>query len=366
MLRPTWAEIDLGAIRANVSTLADRVAPASLMAVVKADGYGHGAAPVARAALDAGATSLAVALVEEGLALRDAAIRAPILVLSEAPPDAADAAVGGDLDLTVAAPAVVDAISRIRGERHARVHLKIDTGMHRMGCEPAAAVGLGQQIIGHGLDFEGVWSHLAIADDPASPATSEQLARFEQVIGELRTAGLTWRSTHIANSAGGIAHPATRFDTVRCGIAIYGVAPSRDIEGDVPLRPALSLHSRVSAVRSVGAGESVSYGGLWTATRPTRMATVPIGYADGVRRELGLVGAEVLVRGTRCAIRGVVTMDQLMIEVPDDVTTDDEVVLLGAQGGETIGAWDWADRLGTIAYEVLTGIGPRVPRRYRA
>jgi alanine racemase len=364
LLRPTWADVDLGAIRANVAVLADRVAPASVMAVVKADGYGHGAASVGRAAIEGGAGALAVALVEEGLALRDAGIDVPVLVLAEAEPSALDAAIAARLDLTVASLHAVDAIGDARDGRAVRVHVKVDTGMHRMGCDPAAIVSIARRVVERGVELHGVWSHLANADDPKSEVTAAQLARFEAALDELRATGCTWTSTHLANSAGAIAHPATRFDLVRCGIAIYGVEPARDLAGAVDLRPAMSLHSRISALRTVAAGEAVSYGGHWTATRSTAIATVPIGYADGVPRALGLTGGEVLVRGARRPIRGVVTMDQLMIEVVDDCAIGDEVVLLGEQGNETITAWDWADRVGQIAYEVLTGIGARVARRY--
>ncbi len=364
MLRPTWAEVDLGAIRANTTVLVEHIAPAALMAVVKADGYGHGAATVARAVLDAGATSLAVALVEEGLALRDAGIDAPILVLSEVPADGCEAAIDAELDLTVTTRDGIANIVRLSSARQPRLHLKIDTGMHRVGCAPSDAVGLALELVSNGLELVGVWSHLATADDPKSSSTEHQITLFSETLEQLRAAGIEWDSTHIANSAGGLAHSASRFDIVRCGITLYGAAPSRDLEGLVALQPAMSLHSRISAVRDIDAGEAVSYGGRWTATSKTRIATVPIGYADGVPRRLGLVGGRVLVGGSMCNIRGVVTMDQLMIEVPDDVALGDEVVLLGSQGSESITAWDWADKLDTIAYEVLCGIGPRVPRRY--
>jgi alanine racemase len=363
-LRPTWAEVDLGAIRANTAAVQTRAEPAALMAVVKADGYGHGAGPVAAAALEAGATSLAVALVEEGVALRARGVRSPILVFAEADVDSVADALAADLELMVASPGAIAAIARSAG-RGPRVHLKIDTGMHRAGAEIAHVVDLARQIDDAGLTLAGVWSHLATADEPEHPWSATQLDRLEQALTDLRAAGVSWERTHVANSAGALFHPRARFDVVRVGISLYGVAPNPGFDPGVELRPVLSLHSRVVSVRSIEPGESVSYGAHWTSAEATRIATVPIGYADGVPRRLGLVGGEVLVRGRRRPIRGVVTMDQLMIEVDDSVAVGDAVVLLGTQGRETIGAWDWAGPLDTIAYEILTGIGPRVPRRYR-
>ena len=369
MLRPTWAEVDLGAIRANVALLARLVAPARVTAVVKADGYGHGASSVARAALDGGAHGLAVALVEEGLALRDAGIVAPVLVLSDSPPDALDAALDARLDLTVASSGALEAVVAAAGGTHGvhappRLHLKVDTGMHRIGCEPGELVPIARRAVAASLGVHAVWSHLACADDLASPATDQQLGRFTDALDELRAAGVAWTTTHLANSAAAIAHPRTRFDEVRCGIAIYGVPPAPGVGDDAGLHPVLSLHSRVSALRTVPAGDGVSYGARWVAPRPTTIATVPIGYADGVPRLLGVGGGAVLVRGRPRPVRGAVTMDQLMIEVDDDVAIGDEVVLLGRQGDASVTAWDWAAAVGAIAYDMLTGIGARVPRRY--
>ncbi len=358
MTRPTWAEVDLAAVRANVAALRDLVAPAELIAVVKADGYGHGAAGVARAALAAGAASLAVATADEALALRDVGVDVRILVLSDLTQDAIDEVARHDLDLTVSTRESIDAAVKA-GIR--RLHLKVDTGMHRVGCEPAEAVELARRC---GASLVGVWSHLAEADDATSPATDRQLERFDRVMAELGEAQIRPPLVHLANSAGAIAHPRARRDAVRCGIAIYGIDPAPALAGRVALRPALSLHSRVRALRAIEAGEAVSYGGRWRAADATRLATIPIGYADGVPRRLGLAGGEVLIRGRRCPIRGVVTMDQAMVEVGEDVALDDEVVLIGAQGDEHVDAWEWATALDTIAYEIVTGIGPRVPRRY--
>jgi alanine racemase len=373
--RPTVAVVDLDAIAGNVAALVAHVAPAALWAVVKADGYGHGAVPVARTALRAGAAGLCVALVEEGAALRAAGIEAPVLVLSEPHPSAFAEAVRLGLTLTVDRGSSLAALAGTG----ARVHLKLDTGMHRVGAPPDDAVTLARAAIDAGCRLEGVFSHLATADDPDCPFPAEQEARFDAALAALTAAGIEVPLVHLANSAGAIRLASTRRSLVRCGIAVYGLAPAPAMEGAVAalgLRPALSLHSRVSALRIVRAGAGVSYGLRWRAPVDTVVATVPIGYADGVPRRLSATGGEVLVGGRRRPIVGVVTMDQLMVACgpagagtpvagSDPVAVGDEVVLLGAQGDERIGAEEWAQRLGTIAYEIVCGIGARVPRSYR-
>jgi alanine racemase len=355
--RWAWAEVDLGAIAHNVAALRSVAAPAALWAVVKADAYGHGALPAARTALEAGAEALCVALVDEGRALRAAGIDAPILVLSEQPPEQAAVAVAAGLQLTVSSPAGV------RAARGAAMHLKVDTGMHRAGCAPEDAVALARSI---GPDLAGVSTHLACADDPASPVSARQLACFADVLFALRAAGIDAGVVHVANSAGLLAHPAARYDAVRAGIAVYGASPGRGIAHLCrELRPALRLVARVSAVRHVGAGEGISYGHRYRTTAPTTTATVPIGYADGVPRRLGLAGGELLVGGRRRPIAGVVTMDQLVLDCGSaPVAVGDEVVLIGRQGDEEITVEEWAERLETITYEVTCGISGRVPRRW--
>jgi alanine racemase len=215
------------------------------------------------------------------------------------------------------------------------------------------------------LELGGVWTHLAVADDPDAPETDEQLTLYEQVLASLVEAGIDPGIRHAANSGGVLAHPRSRYDLVRPGIALYGIAPSPDVAGLVELEPALSLTARVSFVKSVSAGDRVSYGLRHTFDHDTTVATVPIGYADGVARRLGLVGGAVLIGGCRRPIVGVVTMDQLMVDCGDrdgDVRVGDEVVLLGRQGDEFIGAGEWADLLGAIPYEIVCGFGPRLPR----
>ncbi|MFL6242396.1 MAG: alanine racemase [Acidimicrobiia bacterium] len=368
--RPVWAEIDLDAVRANVRTLAGVASPASLMAVVKADGYGHGAVPVARAALDAGAQWLGVALVEEGAELRAAGIDAPVLVLSEPPPPAAPAVVALGLTPVAYTRPGIDALAKAVADSGADplpVHLKVDTGMHRVGCDATDASALAESIATRDeLRLEGVLTHLAVADEPDNSYTPEQLDRFDTVLDDLRRAGLAFDLVHAANSAALLAFTdRARFDLVRCGIAVYGVPPAPGLAGRVPLRPAMAVKARVSHVKRLPAGARLSYGLRYTMPREGIVATVPVGYADGVPRALSATGGEVLVRGRRHPIAGTVTMDQLMVDVGDDaVEVGDQVVLLGRDGDAEITADEWADRLGTIGYEIVCGIGRRVPRRY--
>jgi alanine racemase len=239
--------------------------------------------------------------------------------------------------------------------------------MHRVGCASEQAAALAEAVTGRAeLVLEGILTHLAVADEPANPYTRTQLDRFASVRAELARADIEPPVVHAANSAGLLGWPEARFDLARCGIALYGIAPAPGQSGGVTLRPALSLHGRVSYVKELGAGERISYGLRYEMSAPGRVATVPIGYADGVPRALAHVGGTVLVGGRRRAIAGNVTMDQIMVDVGlDDVATGDEVVLIGRQGGDEITAEEWATRVGTIAYEIVCGIGPRVPRHYR-
>jgi alanine racemase len=364
-VRPTWAEVDLGAVAHNVAVLAEHVAPAEVWAVVKADGYGHGAVPVAQAALGAGAHGLAVALVEEAVVLRDAGIDAPILLLSEARPDEFLELAALDLRTVLYTPGGIAAAADTG--RPLRVHLKVDTGMHRVGAQPGDAVALAQAVVDvPNLTLEGVWTHCAVADEPDRPETAEQLRRLDEVLAALAVEGIEPELVHAANSAGAIAHPAARRSLVRAGIAVYGIDPSPELAGVVPLRPALRLRSAVTLVKRVAAGEGVSYGLRHTFDRETTVVTVPIGYADGVRRRLGLLHQDVLIGGARHPMVGVVTMDQLMVDVGDTpVAVGDEVVLLGTQGAEEVRATEWAEKLDTIAYEITCALGPRLPRRYQ-
>jgi alanine racemase len=366
-----WAEIDLEAVRRNVRTLRRMAAPARMCAVVKANGYGHGATAVGRAALEAGADWLAVAQVDEAVVLRDAGIEAPVLLLSEPHPDEVDDAVVTGARLTVYSTECIAAVAKaVTAARVPPVplHLKVDTGMHRVGAAPADAVALARAIGDLAeVRLEGVSTHCPVADEPDNPFTAEQIRRFEAVLADLAAAGIEPQIVHAANSAATVAHPATRYDLVRCGISIYGIPPAPALAGLVDLEPALRLSSEVSFVKTVAAGEGVSYGHRQHVSQDTIVATVPIGYADGVFRSLPLVGQEVLIGGRRRPMIGVVTMDQLMVDCGPgaDVQPGDPVVLLGAQGDQRITPDEWAARLGTISYEVVCAIGARVARRYR-
>ena len=336
-------------------------APAEVCAVVKADGYGHGSVPVAQAALGAGATWLAVALPLEGRALREAGIEAPILLLAE--PESWDEAVASDLTPTVYSERGIAGLVAAGNRRP--VHVKVDTGMHRVGVAPGHALVRVRQVVDAGLELGAVWTHCPVADEPDNPFTAQQCDRFETVLAELSAAGLEAPMVHAANSAATIAHPALRRDLVRCGIAVYGLPPSPALDGAADLRPALSIKARVSHVQRLPAGEAVSYGLRRPLPRPANVATVPIGYADGVPRRLSSVGGEVLIGGVRHPLAGTITMDQLLVDCGDlDIGVGDEVVLVGEQGGERITVDEWAAELDTINYEVTCGISTRVPRHY--
>ncbi|HEY7946878.1 MAG TPA: alanine racemase [Acidimicrobiales bacterium] len=384
-LRPTWARVDLAAVRHNAAVLKRLAAPAALCAVVKADAYGHGTVAVARAALEGGASWLAVALVEEGIALRDAGIDAPVLLLSEPPPAAMRTVVERGLTPTLYTAAAVAGAAGAAAAVGAvlPVQVKVDTGMHRVGADPADVVGLVAAVDrAPALRFGGLWSHLAVADevdDESRAFTAAQVRLLAESRAALAAAGLDPPLVHLANSAGAIAVPEARLDMVRCGISLYGVVPSPALApilaaapalgGGEGLRPVLSLRSEVSLVRVIEAGERPSYGRRTALERRSLVATVPIGYADGVPRRYGAQGGTVLIGGRRRPLAGTVTMDQIVVDCGADaegpgaaVAVGDEVVLIGRQGQGSLSVQDWADVLGTIGNEVLTEIGSRVPR----
>ena len=371
-LRWAWAEIDLDAIADNVELLRERFAPAALWAVVKADGYGHGAVDVARAAVSAGAEGVCVALVHEGIELRRAGIDAPILLLSEQPPETAPHIVAHRLTPTVYQRPFLDALVAARPSG-LPVHLKIDTGMQRVGIHPHAAASLADAIVQRApaLRLAGISTHLAVADgddDDSIEFTDGQLETFARTLGLLPSAP----TIHAANSAAGLSRADARLSFVRAGIAVYGISPGPGVDHlCTGLRPAMELRARVSFVKQVRSGSRISYGLRHRFDRDTTVATIPIGYADGVPRRLSAVGGEVLIGGRRRPIVGVVTMDQLMVDCGDDeVRVGDDVTLIGAQDGpngiERIRAEDWARRLDTIGYEIVCGVSKRigrVPRR---
>ncbi len=376
-LRPTWAEIDLDALSANVRLLREMAAPAALCAVVKADGYGHGAVSVARSALDAGAAWLAVAVVDEAVALREAGLSAPILLLSDPVADAVEATLAHSVTPTLSGRGGVAALGRAAARLgvEAAVHLKIDTGMHRLGVAPEEVAELAAEVCDTpGIGIGGVYTHLAVADGDSSEDrefTELQLRRFDEGLAAVRSRGVDPYLRHAANSAGTIAYPASRYDLVRTGIAMYGEVSSPFVGQALAsatagrrLEPVLSLHSRVVALRRLAAGERPSYGRLRPLPANSVVATVPIGYADGVPRRFFTGGGQVLIRGRRRPLAGVVTMDQMVVDCGggDEVEVGDEVVLVGSQGAERIGVSEWAGWLGTVNHEVLTLFGARVPR----
>jgi alanine racemase len=360
--RPTVAEIDLDAIRHNVRLLKPETS--ELMAVVKANGYGHGATPVARAAVQAGATWLGVALVEEGLRLREEGIQAPILVLSELPPGSEEEALRATLTPTLYTAAGLRGVVSAAASLGLRPvgHVKVDTGMHRVGVAPDHATAYVRAALDAGVHLEGLWTHFAVSDDPSDGFTRVQLARFLEVSERLRALGVRPPYLHAANSGAVLNHPDAHLDLVRVGIALYGVSPGDRIRS--ALRAAMTWRSAVSMVKRVGPGEGVSYGLRYRTEGDTTLATVPVGYADGYRRALSNRGP-VLIRGRRYRVAGTVTMDQLVVDCRDDpVEPGDEVVLIGRQGGAAVTAEELATLCDTIAYEIVSGVGDRVPREY--
>lgn len=389
--RRARAEINLAALRHNLALLRRLVSPAEVCAVVKADAYGHGATLIGRAAVAAGAPWLAVATVEEGAELRDGGIEAPVLVLSEPHPQEMGDVVGMSLTPTIYTARGVEAAERAAAAagRRLNTHIKVDTGMHRVGADPLDLVQVVKAVGSSGrLSFSALWTHLAVADGTGKADrefTLEQLWRFDESRREVEALGIRVPLVHAANSAAAISFPQSRLDLVRCGIALYGSLPSPALasvldealsaSAQVPdpggssevvteLRPVMTLRSEISHLRRLDAGERPSYGRLRALVSNSVVATVPIGYADGVPRRYFEQGGTVLIGGRRLALAGAVTMDQIVIDCGPDsqVAVGDDVVLIGEQGGQRITAWDWADVLGTISYEVLARIGPRVKR----
>jgi alanine racemase len=366
--RPTWLEIDHSAIAANIRHLRELARPAGLMAVVKADGYGHGAVPVIRTALNNGATWCGVACLSEAEALRRGGVDAPILVLGYTPAWQARHAVRLGVSVTVFDAENGAAFSRAAEEVDGRasVHVKVDTGMHRLGADPQAAMELLETLAGlPRVDVHGLFTHLAVADETSAEAlaaTDRQLEAFGEVLSAAEAAGLRPPIVHALNSAGLMTRSEARFDLVRVGVALYGLQPSAEV-GDETLRPALSWKTQVAQVRPLDPGEAVGYGRIWATDRPSVVATIPVGYADGFRRA-PTQWREVLVRGRRAPVVGRISMDQATIDVTevDGVRQGDEVVLIGDQGGDRISAEQVAGWLGTNAYEVVAEILPRVPR----
>jgi alanine racemase len=371
---PAEVVVDLEAIRANVAALRSRAGSAAVMAVVKADAYGHGLLPSARAALAGGATWLGVAQVAEALALRAAGIDARVLCWLYAPGGALAQAVRADVDVSVAALWALDeAVAAASGGRAARVHLKVDTGLGRGGAGasdwPALVdAALAAEASG-AVRLVGVWSHLAFADAPEHPTVRAQAEVFDEAVALATRRGARLEVRHLANSAGTLTTPEVRYDLVRPGLAVFGLSPVPDVAGPAAfgLRPAMSLRARLALVKAVSAGQGVSYAHAYTTSEPTTLALVPIGYADGVPRHASGTGP-VLVAGRRRTVAGRVCMDQFVVDLgtsrPDAASAGDEVVLFGAGDDREPTAQDWAEAAGTISYEIVTRVGARLPRRY--
>ena len=376
--RWAWADINLSALAHNVRVLISESAPSEVWAVVKANAYGHGALQCATTALESGATGLCVALADEAIDLRKAGISAPILVMSEQPPQQHEDMIKYGLIATLYNQATIEhyANEATRLGIVGAVHLKVDTGMHRVGVDSKHAVEMAQLIAAQTwLQLDGIFTHLATADVVGHEATSRQVAEFDRVCEELKQLALLPRRVHIANSSATMNHigVATQMKNAptmtRVGIAMYGIAAdaqsnSFGVAEGAELQPVMAVKARVSHVQWLDAGEAVSYGLHRALKQRSCIATLPIGYADGVPRGLWATG-EVLIGGKRRAFAGVVTMDQVMIDCEnDDVQVGDEAVLIGKQSESQITANDWAHQIGTIGYEIVCGISARVPRNY--
>ncbi len=371
---PARAEIlvDLDAVRRNVATLKRAVGDAAMMTVVKADGYGHGMVPVARAAREAGADWLGVAVLEEALALREAGDNGPLLCWLAVPGEDYAPAVAAGVDVTAYTVAevceVVDAARR--AGRTARLQLKIDTGLNRGGSTEA----LWPDVVAAAAEAEragavrvtGIWSHFACSDEPAHPANDAQERVFRVALDVAAAHGLRPEVRHLANSAAALLRPSSRFDLVRCGIASYGLSPAPDLVTSerLGLVPAMTVRSRLAVVKRIAAGSGVSYGHTYVTERDTTVGVVPVGYGDGVSRHASS-RARVLVGGRQHRVAGRICMDQFVVDLGDDeAAPGDEVVLFGPGGHGEPTAQDWAEACGTIAYEIVTAIGGRMQRRY--
>jgi alanine racemase len=360
-----WLEIDLDIIRQNVKELL-RISQKEVMAIVKANGYGHGAAEIAKAAVEAGATWCGVARLEEAIALRRAGLNCQILVLGYTSPDRVAEAVNNNVCLTIYDQQIGEAYAEQAKNLGGglRLHIKVDTGMGRLGISPETALEFIENLSRRPqLLIEGIFTHFARADEPQVPTTNEQLVMFDQLIKNLRVDGIAPKYIHAANSAAILNYPAARFDLVRPGISLYGFPPSPETPFPDSLKPALTWKTRLTSVRTFPAGHGISYGHIYHTTRAERIGSVAIGYADGFRRVNGNVA---LVHGKRVPVVGRVCMDQCMLQLDEvpNAAIGDEVVLLGGQGNEYISAEELADRWGTFNYEVICGLSARLPRIY--
>jgi alanine racemase len=360
-----WLEIDQAAITNNLRRMQE-LTSVRVMAVVKANGYGHGITQIARVVANAGASYCGVARVDEALELRRGGVHIPIQILGYTPSDRFVEAIGNDITLTVFQPEQATLIAGAAKEagRIAKVHIKVDTGMSRLGATPDVAFELVHQLSTvKDVFLEGIFTHYACADEPDLPVTEQQEKQFLDLLAELHTAGLKLEIAHAANSAAALTRPSSYFDMVRIGISLYGMHPSDKVQLPSTFRPALAWKAQLSSVFTLPPGRGISYGHRYTTKDYERIGVIPVGYGDGYRR---VPGNEVLIGGKRAPIVGRVCMDQIMVHLGEfpDATIGDEVVLLGTQGEEQITASELAHKWGTINYEMTCDLSARVPRFY--
>jgi alanine racemase len=360
-----WLEINLGAIRRNIQRI-KALTKKPVMAVVKANGYGHGLVEVSKTAIKAGIEYLCVARIEEALRIRSAGITSRILVMGYTSPAQVSAAINNDLSLMVNTPELATEYNRnaASGKKPLNVHMKVDTGMGRLGVMPDDGVNFGKLIFSlGGLTFEGLFTHFASADEPEKPTTNEQIEKFNRVISGLGSEGIRPRVIHAANSAATLYFPDARYDAVRPGIAIYGLHPSAEAPVPSDFEPALTWKCRLASVKDFSAGSGIGYNHRYVTSRQERIGAASVGYADGLRRRLGNIA---LIGGKRVDQAGGMCMDQSMWKMGSDTTSKigDEVVLIGSQEKETITAEELGDLWGTVNYDVVCGLTDRVPRYY--
>lgn len=367
--RPTYVEIDLAALTRNLETVKSRATGSRVLAIVKADAYGHGAPHIAKALEKAGVELFGVAMVEEGEELRRAGVVSPVLVLGGVYPGQEEDLLRLDLRPTVFDLGLARRLNDIAIEKGQVVpyHLKIDTGMGRVGFRPEELPHVLAELSAlPALEMEGIASHFALADELQCSFTDEQISVFRRCLDLVRKEGFAPAYIHISNSAALFSRKIPECNTVRPGIVLYGAYPSPEFEREIDVEPVMSFRTRIAQIKDVPSGTGVSYGHRFRAERPTRLAAIPVGYADGFNRKLSNAG-EVLIRGKRARIAGTVCMDWTLLDVTDvpGASVGDEVTLLGRDNGNVISAQEWADTIETIPYEIFCQISKRVPRLYR-
>ncbi len=368
-MRPTRVEIDLDSIAYNIHQIRKKVGnKTKIMAVMKANAYGHGAVEVAKVAIDAGAQWLAVALVEEAIQLREAGIQSPILILGSTPPDQVHEVIKYNLSQTVCSRELIETLSNEAQSwnQTAKVHIKVDTGLGRLGIFPEeVAAFVKESSCLEGIEIEGIFTHFSVADEDKA-FTELQIKKFKEVISNLEREKIHIPLKHAANSAAVVGFASSYFNLVRPGIILYGLYPSPEMNRTIPLKPAMSFKTKITYLKRVPAGYSLSYDRTFTTKRKSLIAILPVGYADGYPRALSNKG-EVLIKGKRAPVVGMICMDMTLVDVTHipDVKVGDEVVLFGKQNGAQISADEIASKSGLINYEILCGISKRVPRIYK-